>query len=169
MFSGLISVCTNSHSSCRYCNPINTCLVIIFTSAGGTPVCLCLAISASKFSPNGSKTMHIWTSEEEDEDGEEESVLTFDVSCVCGSEPAKAASDCAVGEWLKESRKETTWSRPGWTGFAAITCRRSLISSRAVSAYRPADLTTLRAEWRFVLEKVASKVSIYLVFLWNTK
>lgn len=35
-----------------------------------------------------------------------------------------------------------------------MTCRRSLISSRAVSAYRPADLTTFRAECRFSLANV---------------
>lgn len=61
------------------------------------------------------------------------------------------------GECVNESKNETMWLRPMWVGLAAMTCRRSLISSRAVSAYRPADLTTFRAECRFSLENVKKR------------
>lgn len=60
IFSGLISVCTRSHSSCKYCSPINTCLAITLTSAFGTPFFLFLSMSANKFSPSGSKTIQTW-------------------------------------------------------------------------------------------------------------
>ncbi len=46
-----------------------------------------------------------------------------------------------------------TCLRPGWVGSDEMMRWRSLISSRAVSVYRGADLTTLRATWRFILMK----------------
>jgi hypothetical protein len=74
--------------------------------------------------------------------------------------------------WRKWSRKDMTWDRPEWVcegdgeglGLAAVGGTggvvdvmrrwRSLISSRAVSVYRGADLTTLRATCLSNLEDV---------------
>lgn len=57
IFSGLISVCTRSHSSWRYWSPSKICFAITLTKALGTPFFLFRSIRAKRFSPRGSKTM----------------------------------------------------------------------------------------------------------------
>jgi hypothetical protein len=64
MFSGLMSVCTRLHSSCRYCKPRRTCLAMLLTTQGGTPFLRFFSMRESRFAPRGSKVIHMWVVEE---------------------------------------------------------------------------------------------------------
>jgi hypothetical protein len=129
-FSGLMSVWTSPASSCRYCRPRRSCRAMARTSGTGTPCFLWRSSRLSRFSPRGSHTMQMCTS--------------LLAGFVFELDPAAAAPEMAEGlrggvegpgaRCWKASRKETTCSRPGWCGFAAITFLSSLISSFAVSA-----------------------------------
>ena len=67
MFSGLMSVWTRSHASCRNWRPRRSWRVMLLTRAGGTPVRRFFSMRERRFAPRGSKTMQTCVSEGEEE------------------------------------------------------------------------------------------------------